>query len=373
LYLVWVTQEIDSLALNTVSSLDWMAFAIVFTLAFATTFITVPFASWLGRRLGITARVGGRRRSEADRRRVSKMGGLAIYAGFTVAIITAQLLPVPRFDPNESIRLTGLVIGSTFIFVMGLLDDLFDFSAVIQGIGQIIAAGIAVAFLIFIEGFNNPLTGQPTDPWPFVVTVTFSMLWLGVMMNTVNFLDGLDGLAGGVAFIAGVTLFVNSALILRPPQTSVSLLPLALMGSSLAFVLFNFYPSRIIMGGGATYLGYILGALSIIGGAKMATILLVMGLPLMDLAWQAANRLRQGRNPMHGDRGHLHFRLLDMGFSQRSIVLAYYSFCAFFGILTLVLTSQFYKFIAFAVMIMLLTAGFLMITRVAQTESSMSS
>ncbi|NJL58181.1 undecaprenyl/decaprenyl-phosphate alpha-N-acetylglucosaminyl 1-phosphate transferase [bacterium] len=252
-----------------------------------------------------------------------------MFAGFSVAVIAAQFLHVPRFDPNEVIRLTGLLLGGTFIMVVGVIDDLYELKPVPMGIAQIVVAGTAIAFQIFIETFNNPFTGQQTDPWPHVVTVTLSMFWLGVMMNTVNFMDGLDGLVGGVAFIAGALLFLNGALILNPPQTSVSLLPLALMGASLAFLLYNFYPARIFLGGGAIYVGFVLGALSIIGGAKMATILLVMGLPLMDLAWQIVNRMRQGRNPMHGDRGHLHFRLLDLGWSQRTIVLAYYAFCAF--------------------------------------------
>ena len=122
---------------------------------------------------------------------------------------------------------------------------------------------------------------------------------------------------------------------LEPPQESVSLLPLALMGSTLGFLLFNFYPSRIFAGGGAYLLGFIIGCLSIIGGAKMATVLMVMALPIMDTAWQIVNRLLAGRSPFRGDRGHVHHRLLDLGFSQRQIVLGYYAFCAFFGTLTL--------------------------------------
>ena len=105
----------------------------------------------------------------------------------------------------------------------------------------------------------------------------------------------------------------------------------------------------------------------------MATILLVMGLPLMDLAWQATNRIRKGRNPMQGDRGHIHFRLLDMGFTQRQIVFVYYLFCACFGILTLVTTSQMFKFIAFSVMVLLIIIGFFVLSRRSQGESSTSS
>lgn len=331
----------------------------------------MPLAIYLSRYFGIVSQPGGRRRETHP---IPKLGGLAMYVAFIITVLAAQFLPVPRMDPNEIIRLAGLLIGSTFIFFMSLLDDLYDFSAVPQGIAQIIAAGIAIAFLIFIESINNPLTGTQTDIFPPIVTISLSMFWLGLMMNTVNFLDGLDGLAGGVAFIAGAMLFINSAFVVQPAQTSVSLLPLALMGVSLGFVLHNFNPARVYMGSnGAFFLGYALGTLSIIGGAKMATILLVMGLPLMDVAWQIVNRMRQGRNPMVGDRGHVHFRLLDMGFTQRQIVVAYYLFCAFFGVLTLVVASQLFKFLALGVMLSLIAIGFALLSRSYSEDSSSAS
>ncbi len=350
------------------------AFIIVFVLAFGVTAALVPVMERLGKHWGLVSRAGGRRQNDADYRQVSKLGGLAIFAGFVIAVLAAQSLNIPRYDSAELTRLTGLVIGAAFIMVVGVIDDVVELSPVWLALAQIVTAGIAVAFQIFIEYFNNPFTAQQTDPWPFAVTVIVTMFWLGLMMNTVNFMDGLDGLAGGVAFIAGTMLFINSAFILNPAQTSVSLLPLALMGASLAFVLYNFYPSRIMMGGGAYFLGYVLGALAIIGGAKMATILLVMGLPLMDLVWQAVARIMQGRNPMQGDRGHIHFRLQDIGLEQRTIVLAYYAFCTFFGILTLVLTSQLFKFVAFGLMILLIVIAFVWLLRIEdQAGSSKSS
>ena len=349
------------------------AFLIIFCLAFSITLILAWLMDYAGKRWGIVAKAGGRRQTEGDHRQVSKLGGVALFFGFTATAIAAQFLPIPRFDDQEIIRLTGLILGGFLIFIVGMLDDLFELSAVQLGIGQILAAGVAIAFQIFIETFNNPLTAQQVDPWPPTITIIVTMFWLGLMMNTVNLMDGLDGLAGGVTFIAGTMLFINSAFVLEPTQTSVSLLPLALMGASFAFVLNNFYPARLFMGGGAFFIGYLLGTLSIIGGAKMATILLVMGLPLMDLAWQATNRLRQGRNPLLGDRGHVHYRLLDMGFSQRQIVFAYYFFCAFFGILTLITASRLFKFIAFGVMLLLIAAGFALVARANQGDSSMSS
>lgn len=345
---------------TSIEPMTLLAFAIVFLLAFAATLLLLPFMIWLSHKLGAVSQPGGRRQEAQP---MPKLGGIALFGGFMVAIAAAQALPVPRFDDYEAIRMIGLLLGGMVIFIVGWLDDVFHFGWLPQYIGQILAAACAIAFQIFIQGFTNPLTGAPTDPWPHIVTVTLSLFWLGIMMNTVNFLDGLDGLAAGVAFIASLMLFLNSAFRLEPPQISVSLLPLALMGACAGFLLYNFNPALVYMGGGAQFLGFALGALSIVGGAKMATILLVMGLPLMDLAWQAFNRLMQGRNPLEGDRGHLHFRLLDMGLlTHRQIVLVYYAFCAFFGVLTLLLESQLYKFIAFAVMLVLIMIGFALVT-----------
>ncbi|MCU0496920.1 MAG: undecaprenyl/decaprenyl-phosphate alpha-N-acetylglucosaminyl 1-phosphate transferase [Anaerolineae bacterium] len=292
------------------------AFVIIFCLALSVSLAVMPISIALGHRWGIVAIPGGRRKHEGQ---ISKLGGIAVFAGFMIAAMAAQFLPIPRFDPNELIRFTGLMLGAVLIFIVGLIDDKYELNALQLGVAQIFTAGIAVGFQIFIETVNNPLTAQQTDRFPFLVTVTLSMFWFGVMINTVNFLDGLDGLAGGVAFICSLMLFIHSAFILN--QTSVSLLPLALMGASLGFLLYNFNPAKIFLGGGAYLLGYLIGALSIIGGAKMATILMVMGLPLMDFAWQVISRLRRGKNPMQGDRGHLHFRLLDLGYGQRSITM----------------------------------------------------
>lgn len=346
------------------------AYLSVFFIALATAMLVVPLARWLSFRLGAVSTPGGRRHETEP---MPRLGGVAIYLGFVAAVLAGQALPVPRQDPYEIIRLAGLLLGTTFAFFFWLIDDLHELSWLPQYVGQLIAGAIAIVFQIFIEFFNNPLTGMQTDPWPFFVTVALSLFWFGLMMNTVNFLDGLDGLAAGVAVIAGLMLFFNSAYFVSPAQSSVALLPLAMTGACLGLLVFNFNPATIYLGGGAPMLGFILAALSIIGGAKMATILLVMGLPLMDFVWQVVNRVRQGRNPMSGDRGHAHFRLLDSGLlTHRQIVLVYYVFCAFFGLLTLWLESRLYKFVAFGVMLGLIAIGFALLTRRSERQSSSS-
>jgi UDP-GlcNAc:undecaprenyl-phosphate GlcNAc-1-phosphate transferase len=350
---------------------DWqtsISFALVFIVSLSVSLGSVPLVRAISFKYKIVSNPGGRRREPSP---IPKLGGLSLFLGFTVAVLLAQGLPVERQDPYEVIRLVGLLAGSLIVVVIGVLDDILELSFFWQALGQIFAAAVAIGFQIFIEFFNNPFTGQATDPWSPIVTVVLTMLWLGLMMNTVNFLDGSDGLAAGVSAIAALMLFLNGVFFVQPAQISVSMLPLALMGSCLGFLVYNFFPAQIYMGGGALYLGYLLGTLSIIGGAKMATILLVMGLPLMDLTWQAFNRLRQGRNPFSGDRGHLHFRLLDTGaVSPRNLALGYYVFCAFFGFLTLVVESQLYKFIAFGVMLVLIAIGFVVIGRLQPRQSS---
>jgi UDP-GlcNAc:undecaprenyl-phosphate GlcNAc-1-phosphate transferase len=134
-------------------------------------------------------------------------------------------------------------------------------------------------------------------------------------------------------------------------QTTVALFPLALAAACLGFLPSNFSPARVFMGSsGSMFLGFALASLSILAPAKVATALLVMGIPIVDVAWVLINRWRQRHNPMEGGRDHLHFRLLNLGFSQRQIVLMYYGFCAAFGLMALFIEDRVYKLMALGVM-----------------------
>jgi UDP-GlcNAc:undecaprenyl-phosphate GlcNAc-1-phosphate transferase len=334
-----------------------LLYVIVFAVALGLSIALTQLARVLGPRLGLLDKPGGRRHHDKP---TVNFGVLPLWGAFTLTALFAQQLPIERTDPLEGIRLAGLLLGGALLFLFGVVDDRFELSSMRQYLIQILAAAIGVAFLIFIERFNNPFDGSTTASWPHYVTVAISIFWLGLMMNTVNFLDGVDGLAAGVAFIASVLLFIHT---IREQQLSVSLLPLALMGTTLGFLLFNWHPAKIFMGSGATFLGYTLGALSIIGGAKMATILLVMGLPLLDVAWQVARRVAEGKNPLKGDRGHAHFRLIDARIPPRWICIGYYIFCTAFGVLALVTTSRFYKFVGIVAMIILVFIGFALVSR----------
>lgn len=322
-----------------------MPFVLVLVVAFALAFTLTPLARLLGQRYGFVAAPGGRRRHAGKK---SRLGGVALFVAFTVAAVLAQFLPVEREDTKELTRLVGLLLGSTFIFLVGVWDDKKELSPAPQLIAQFITSLIAIQSLIFIEYINNPFTNRQTEPFPWPFVVAFTVFWLMGMMNTVNWLDGLDGLAAGVSAILSAVLAFH---MYREGQHSVALLPLALLGATLGFLPYNFHPAKVFMGSsGSFFLGFAVAALGIIAGAKMATVLLVMGIPILDVAWQIISRLRLGRSPAIGDRGHLHFRLLDLGLAQRHIVLLYYLLCSFFGFIALIISSRLHKFLALLVL-----------------------
>ncbi len=316
----------------------------IFLVAAVVSSVMAPVAQRLGRRWGLVDRPGGRRQHHGV---ISRLGGSALYAGFIVALLATVLLPAdvlpPRLDPKEGYRLLGLALGATAAFGFGLLDDRFQFSSRPQYLAQFLLALIAIAFIIFIERINNPFgPGQIVFPWPVVGGLT--IFWFMGMINTVNWLDGLDGLAGGISAILAAFLVIH---MLREGQLSVALLPTALLGAAVGFLPFNFNPARVFMGSSGSYfLGWTLAALAIMGGAKVATVLLVMSLPILDVAWLIYNRWRTTGKPSADGRDHLHYRLLDIGFTQRQIVLGYYGFCAACGVLALGLGARIFKLLA---------------------------
>jgi len=321
-----------------------MPFILVFVVAFALSLSLMPLARLLGERYGFVAAPGGRRKHSGTK---SRLGGVALYAAFVAVAVLAQFLPVERQDPRELTRLVGLLLGATFIFLVGVYDDKKELSPAPQLTAQFITSLIAIYLLIVIDVINNPFTNRPL--WfPWFITLPFTLFWLMGMMNTVNWLDGLDGLAAGVTAILSAVLAFH---MYREGQYSVTLLPLALLAATLGFLPYNFHPARVFMGSsGSFFLGFAVGALGIIAGAKVATVLLVMGIPILDVAWLIFDRFRLGRSPLIGDRSHLHFRLLDLGLSQRQIVFLYYIFCSLFGLLAMLISSRIYKFLALLVL-----------------------
>ncbi|MGB9722320.1 MAG: glycosyltransferase family 4 protein [Chloroflexia bacterium] len=290
-------------------------------------------------------------------RPTARSGGLALALSATAALLFVLFLsPRPAI---EAVRVGLLLVGSLLSFALILRDDVREMSPLAKLAVQVgtalfavfpyfLAPGLKPPLGLVIEQVQNPLGG--TIYLPTAMAIPFTLFWIMGMMNTVNWLDGLDGLAGGVTAIAALLLFIHT---LRLGQYSLAPLCLALLGACLGFLPYNFHPARIFMGdSGAMYLGYFLAILSIIGGAKIATALLVLGVPILDVAWVIIFRLSRGRSPLQADRGHLHHRLLDLGLSQVQIVLLFYGFCAGFGALALLLPSGLYKLLALVVMVL---------------------
>jgi hypothetical protein len=159
--------------------------------------------------------------------------------------------------------------------------------------------------------------------------VPFTWFWIVGTMNTINWIDGVDGLAGGVVTITALVMAAISWLLGQP---AAALLCAVLAGATLGFLPLNWHPARLFMGdSGAMFLGLALAVLANVGGAKLATILLLLGLPILDTARVITLRLRQGHSPLHFDRTHLHHRLLNGGLTQQQIVLLFYTMTGFFG------------------------------------------
>jgi len=198
-------------------------------------------------------------------------------------------------------------------------------------VSVVLIGGISIRFM------TNPLGG--ILHFSSVLGVILAFAWLLGMSYTTKFLDGLDGLTSGITAIGAIIIYVVS-LYWDVQGSATSYLTLALAGSCLGFLIFNWHPAKIFLGeGGSVFCGFALGVLSIISGSKVATALLIMGIPILDVAWVIVRRVWQGSSPTVADRKHLHFRLFDAGLSHRQVVLVLYLVTATFGAASLFLSS----------------------------------
>lgn len=328
--------------------------------SFLIALLTTPLYGKLGQHWGIVDRPEGRHQ---HRGAISRLGGVGLFIGFFLtAVGLFAWLPL---KPEHRLPITGVLIGTAFVFLCGLADDKFQLKAAPQFGIQIVAALIAIGASVFIERVTLPFVGYQVFPW--YVTYPLTIVWVMGMMNTVNFIDGLDGLAAGVGIIAAILFAFHSFNIGQP---EIALYSIALAGACLGFLCFNFSPARVFLGSaGAMTLGYALATLSILAPARVATALLVMLIPIADGVFQVFDRWRRGQSPTQGDRGHLHYRLLDLGIPQWKIVAGYWIFCAVFGTLALVISSRIYKLVALGVL-GLVVIGVLVMLSIKQTPKS---
>jgi UDP-GlcNAc:undecaprenyl-phosphate/decaprenyl-phosphate GlcNAc-1-phosphate transferase len=288
-------------------------------------------------------------------RPIPRGGGLAVAVAFVlvgtgVLLIDSATGLVPGLAALSGSELAALLGGVVLAALLGLVDDRWSLRARWQLAFQVLLAVIAIAAAVRIDYVNNPV-GQGAivfAPW-FVAA--FTTFWIVGMINSINWIDGLDGLSSGVGLIAALTLGVIS-LTAAIDQPAVTLLCAVLAGALAGFLPWNFHPARVFIGSAGTFvIGYSLAVLSILGTAKVAVALLVLGVPIIDTFWIIIRRLSAGQPPFAADRGHLHHRLLDLGLSHRGAVLTIYAICIVLAVLSLVLsgTGQLYAFLGVVV------------------------
>lgn len=312
----------------------WVRILLAVAIAFAISFAAVPVVKTFATKVGAIDIPDGKRRVHDHP--IPRMGGLAIFLGFLLSVVLFA-------DITRQVR--GILIGAVLIVACGAIDDVVNLRAWIKLLVQVAAAVIAVAHGVVIEFFSNPNIFSDNEllvlGW---LSIPVTVLWIVGITNSVNLIDGLDGLAVGVSTIASVTMFV---VVLLVSEGNVALLLAALMGACLGFMPYNLNPAKIFMGDtGALLLGYVLSTVSVVGMFKTYALvtfvvpILALFLPLFDTTCSFFRRILRGQSPMHPDRGHLHHRLIDMGLSQKQAVAILYSVSAILGLCAVVLATD---------------------------------
>ncbi|HXG26271.1 MAG TPA: MraY family glycosyltransferase [Candidatus Binatia bacterium] len=303
-------------------------------------FIATPIVRRIGSALGLVDLPDPRKQHDAP---LPRGGGVAVAAAFLLVggglVLFRELIPgMPGIRGVTQENVLGLFGGGLLATVIGVLDDRFDLRARWQFAGQLAVAAVALWAGIAITNVGDPF-GPGKIQLPDLVAVGFTVVWMVGMINSLNFIDGLDGLSTGIALIAAATLGVLS-LTTQVDQPLVAVLCFVLAGGLLGFLRWNFQPAVIFQGtAGVMFMGYALGALSILGEAKVVAALLVLAVPIIDTFWVIVRRLSSGRSPFSPDRGHIHHRLLDLGLSHRATVLLILAVCATLGLMSLLVSS----------------------------------
>lgn len=308
---------------------------LAFLLALALSFALTPRVRRLATRLNVIAVPGGRR---IHGRPVPLWGGLAIYAGFAIAV-TVVLNVGNHWIPDLKLdtRMFGILVAGAIVATIGMIDDVKELSAPVQILGIVGAAVVIMGFGVKIELVSNPFReGMIALSW---LTAPVTILWIFGLTKTVDLMDGLDGLAAGIGAIAAGCLAFMAYLSAQP---AVALMAASLSGACIGFLRFNFNPAKIFMGTtGSQFIGFALAALSIIGAFKVAVAaavalpILVFGVPIFDAVFVVWKRWRN-RLPLHRpDHSHLHYRLMQRGFTHKQTVLLIYGICLALGITAL--------------------------------------
>lgn len=300
-----------------------------FVIALAVSFFLTPFMRRIALRKGIVDRPGGRK---VHKKPIPYLGGVAIYLAFISALFFASCME----KLLRSEYLVGLFLGGTLIVIIGMFDDIKGMRPSLKFIGQILAASLLFKYGFRIEFITNPFAGGIIS-FPPALSFLITLLWIVALTNAINLIDGLDGLAAGLVIIASSVLFIVS---LQRSNLLAIFICVAIMGSSLGFLRYNFHPARIFMGDtGSMLLGFLLAALGTIGVSKGMTAvtlmvpLVALGIPTYDTLLAIFRRLLKRKSIFIADKKHLHHRLLDMGLSHSEAVLLVYFVSIYLGIM----------------------------------------
>ncbi|PIT87347.1 MAG: hypothetical protein COU31_03285 [Candidatus Magasanikbacteria bacterium CG10_big_fil_rev_8_21_14_0_10_40_10] len=332
--------------------MSWISFVIIF--------FTSALLGWL---LTLIARVLALRFSIVDSPTLPRkkhnfstplLGGSAIFFSFWL-IMGCLYFFTNTFNKNIGWQqLLVLFLTSFGLVVLGLIDDIKKISAKLRLLIISLVALVVVFLIVDLTAITNPFGGILNLAWLdfalfgqrlIIIGDLVAFVWLIVITNTVKILDGLDGLATGISAIGALVIFLLAS---TPKyfQPDVRMMALVLAGVCFGFLILNFYPAKIFLGeSGGLFLGFMVGILAIVSGGKIATAVLVLAIPILDLLWVIYNRAKNKESIFSGDRRHLHFRLLDSGMSHCQAVIFLYALAALFGVSALVLPS-FYKLLA---------------------------
>ncbi|MCL1996093.1 MAG: undecaprenyl/decaprenyl-phosphate alpha-N-acetylglucosaminyl 1-phosphate transferase [Defluviitaleaceae bacterium] len=335
-------------------SYHWLVYLVAFLAAFSVSLLTTPLAKKISIKYNA---IDYPKKRGLHTVPMPRMGGLSLVFGF----MTAMLILVPFIEDFRTIQFGGFIAGAFIIVALGIADDIHNLNAKVKFLVQLLAALVAVFTGTRIEMIMWPMFIEPEIMETF--SIPFTVLWIVGVTNAVNFIDGLDGLAAGVSSICGFFLMILCILTGSPMAV---VFTAALTGSSMGFLPRNFNPAEVYMGDtGATFLGYVLAASSVIGLFKTYTLLavliavLALSLPILDTLFAIVRRLLNHKPPMAADRGHLHHRLIDKGYTQKQSVLILYVISAATGGLSLLLVLE--NNAAFAVALIFLIIMALMI------------
>lgn len=301
-------------------------------ICFISSILITPVVKKLAFKIGATDKPNYRK---VHQKIMPRLGGLAIYISFVIGVLIIQ----PQ-SPYAN-ALNAVMIGSTIIIIIGIFDDIYELSAKIKFLGQIVAALVVVLWGgVQVEFINMPFSDGIIE-FGFL-SIPITILWIVGITNAINLIDGLDGLAAGVSSIALITISIMAILI---PNPFVMAMGAILLASTLGFLLYNFHPAKIFMGDtGALFLGYMIAVLSLLGFKNVTVIslvipIIILGVPISDTFFAILRRIVNKKPLSAPDKSHLHHCLLGAGFTHRQTVLLIYALAAFFGLAAIIVSQ----------------------------------